>query len=158
MSEFDAFAQEVAQEETSRKRQLSEVTSLGAATTFEPAGGALPDMPAASDFDGFAEDLAREENDKVSAGLKLAEQHDPEAYARARAIADRDGLPVDFALSNLTALQKRETVSRMRSALEANTGLREWFKQGDNAALVKVDELERLSGLTWLAQCNSAMR
>ena len=155
MSEFDAFAQEVAQEETTRQRQLSEATSLGAATTFEPVGGALPTMPAASEFDGFAEEIAGEENEKVSAGLRLAEQNDPEAYARARAIADRDGVPVDFALSNLSALEKRETVSKMRGALEQNPGLRECFKQGDNAALLKVDEIERLAGLPWLAEAAS---
>lgn len=65
MSEFDAFAKELATEEADRKRQLAEATSLGAATTFEPAPGALPEMPkveARSEFSDFAEDIAREEN------------------------------------------------------------------------------------------------
>ncbi|WP_445505059.1 LPD23 domain-containing protein [Microvirga sp. G4-2] len=152
MSEFDAFAQEVAQEETNRTRQLSEATSLGAATTFEPAGQgkALPNLPAASEFDGLAEEIAKEENDKVSQGLKLAAQVDPEKYGWSKLIADRDEIPVDYVYSNLPELQKRETVSKMRGALEQNPGLREWFKQGDNAALLKVDELDRLSGLPWL--------
>ncbi|MBA1159339.1 LPD23 domain-containing protein [Microvirga mediterraneensis] len=159
MSEFDAFFKEVAQEETEKRRQTSEVTSLGAATTFEPPSGALPALPKIDrpdEFAGFFEEVKQEESAKVSRGLQLAEQHDPETYGKARAIADRDGLMVDFAVANLGALEKRETVSKMRKALEANPGLREWFSSEDNGAVVKLDELERLSGLSWLFQSGGA--
>ena len=161
MSEFDAFAAEIATEETARKQAPLRETSLGGATTYAPDVSAVPGLPAykapaPTEFDGFAEEVAGEENRKVSLALELAAKHDPETYSKAKAIADRDALPMEFALSNLPELEKRQTVSKMRGILEQNEGLREWMKQGDNGALVKFDELDRLSGVSWLMAAGSA--
>lgn len=114
-----------------------------------PANPPKP-APDASPFTAIFQAQADQDNERLAGALDMARKGDPDTFAKAKAIADRDGYPIDFAVNNIRDLESRKTASEMRAVLEGNPALRDWFLTGDNHRSVKFDDLHKLSGFSYL--------
>lgn len=127
----------------------------------DPAPAALP-APAAptaaatGPFDAIEQQMADQDEARFSGAIEAARTSDPDRYAEAARIAQRDGLDIGFVQANLDDLRARATANDMRKVLAGNDRLKRWFETGDNANAVKHDELHKLNGLGWLVQSTAA--
>ena len=167
---FDAAVEDVAASEDMTARAATPGSTLAPpapASSGSPLGSTgfeeLPDpanapaaTPARSMFSAAVDDVANDDNARLSGALEMARASDPAKYAEARAIADRDALPMEFVTANLDDLKSRQTANDMRRVLEDTPALKQWFLTGDNANVVKRDDLHKLSGLDHLLASSAA--
>ena len=159
---YDVFVDAQAAEEASAPKPLRPAPVQGdkvdnpfAPTSPVPDASTLPanppaEPPAASFYDQEAGRQVEQDNERLAGALDMARRGDPDTFAKAKAIADRDGYPIDFAVHNIKDLESRKTASEMRAVLEGSPALRDWFLTGDNHRSVKFDDLHKLSGFSYL--------
>ncbi len=90
--------------------------------------------------DPFVADLARQRDDDLAYRIKVAK---PDEAARARRLAEANGLPVAAIEGNLGAFEKEAQASRARSAAGEHPAIARWSTKGNNAAIA-ADDYDKL--------------
>jgi hypothetical protein len=102
----------------------------------------------------FAEEFAKEEFAQVNAAARWARQHDPQAYARAKQLAP--GIAPERGIRQLELLENSAALGAYRAVFEKSPELRGYFAQNPkDLPLAKPDELDNISGLSWLFQAGA---
>ena len=102
----------------------------------------------------FAEDFAKEEFAQVNAAARWARKHDPQSYARAKQLAP--GIDPERGVRQLELLENSAALGAYRAVFEKSPELRGYFAQNPkDLPLAKPDELDNISGLSWLFQAGA---
>lgn len=121
------------------------------AGTFDPAKDAKPAAPSLGQAFGSAMDeIVSDAEQSRNGAIFRASKSNPDKYPDLQALGGRYGFDADFAGRNEEALRGRALVDDLRSILDENPELADWYSQDDNPAAIKIDELRQLSGLSWL--------
>lgn len=93
--------------------------------------------------DPFAADLARQRDDDLAYRIKVAK---PDEAARARRLAEVNGLPVAAVEGNLGAFEKEAQASRARAVMDRHPAIGRWSTNASNVAIAADDysTLDRL--------------
>jgi len=147
----DPFFSKLQQDIETEERIRQEPTASPDAAVMRPTP-----PPVAAEEDPFFADLRQQEANNVTVALQLAERVDPERAAAAKRIAERDGILFESAVEKIGELKRREQISEVRLELEKNPKLRDVFTRGLNSTVMDVTDLQRASGVEWLAGSASA--
>lgn len=105
--------------------------------------------PVQSGFSMLMEQMQEDNNRSTVLALESAREANPDLYRKAREFAGVQDLPPDVAYRNIDHFVEQEKLSKLRMALEANQGLKQWFETGDNSRTVTVENLQTMSDLAW---------